>query len=180
MPDTTTCPECGVELEIGDFPFCNAPGGHGSIFPEFAQRFDPIVVHVSPSGEYHFPAAIDAPIPAGFQKHEIRSIREADKITREVNSREDSKLSEVHMAHEATRQEKRRRRQEFMDAMHSKLSPAARQYLDERREYQREKDKERERNRPRSADFHIDVFAFDGSNREAYADSRTDWRSRKA
>ena len=176
----TICSECGAELQIGDFPFCGAPGGHGSVFPEYAQHFDPIVVHVSPSGEYRFPAATDAPIPAGFSKHEIRSIREADKVTREVNAREDSKLESVHASSEASRLAKRARNREFMNGIRSKLSPATRRYLDEYREYQAQKDKERAQSRSKSADFHMEVFAMDSSNREAYADERTGWRGRKA
>jgi hypothetical protein len=167
-------------LRIGDYPFCGSPGGHGSILPEFAQHFDPIIVHVSANGEYRFPAATDAPVPAGFEKREIRSLREADAVTREVNRREDGRLESVFNASESSRLEKRKRNREFMDAMRHKLSPAARRYLDEYREYQQEKDKERAQSRPRSADFHMEVFAMDASNREAYADSRTDWRRRKA
>jgi hypothetical protein len=59
------------------------------------------------------------------------------------------------------------------------MSAHGRQFLDQAREYQEMKDQQRENSRPRSTNFHIDVFANDSSNREAYRDARTNWQGRK-
>ena len=171
------CSECGHELQIGDYPFCP----HGSIYPGHAQRFDPIVVHVSceGDGQYRFPAAVDAPVPAGYRKVEIRTIQEADRVSREVNRREDETLRSVQQQSDASRQAARSRNQAFMNNMKERMSPKGRQFLDQAREYQAMKDKEREQSRPRGTNFHMDVFAYDSSNREQYRDERTGWRGRK-
>jgi hypothetical protein len=174
-----TCNQCGKELQIGDYPFCSAPGGHGSTLPSRAQHFDPIVVHVSHDGEYRFPASTDAPVPAGYAKVEIRTIQEADRISREVNAREDSTLRQVQHQSDAGRAATRARNRAFMNNLRDRMSPAGRQFLDQAREYQEQKDRQRENTRPRSTNFHIEVFANDSSNRESHSDERTGWRSRK-
>ena len=66
-----------------------------------------------------------------------------------------------------------------MNNMRERMSPKGRQFLDQAREYQAMKDKEREQSRPRGTNFHMDVFAYDSSNREQYRDERTGWRGRK-
>jgi hypothetical protein len=176
MPDDDTlCQACGRVLEIGDYPFCP----HGSIWSAHAQRFSPIVVHVSQAGEYRFPASVDAPIPAGYRKVEIRTIQEADRISREVNAREDSTLRAVQAQSDTSRSLTRARNRAFMDSIRHKLSPAGREYLDRAREYVAQKDRARENSRPRSTNFFIDVFAHDASNRERHADERTGWKGRK-
>lgn len=177
--ETTTCSRCGATLLPGAWPFCESPGGHGSVLPNYAQRFDPIVVHLSGDGQYRFPASVDAPVPDGYRKVEIRTIQEADRVCREVNHREDETLRSVQQQSDAGRQATRTRNQAFMNNMRSRLSPQGRQFLDQAREYQVMKDKERENSKPRSTNFHIDVFAHDSSNREQHRDERTGWRGRK-
>jgi len=66
-----------------------------------------------------------------------------------------------------------------MNSMRERMSPRGRQFLDQAREYQAMKDKERAQSQPRSANFFMDVFAFDSSNREQHCDERTQWRGRK-
>jgi len=66
-----------------------------------------------------------------------------------------------------------------MNNIRNRMSPQGRQFLDQAREYQKQKDKQRENVRPRSTNFHIDVFSHDSSNREQYRDARTNWQGRK-
>ena len=172
---TTRCTDCGEELHLGDYPFCP----HGSIWSSHAQRFSPIVIHVSASGEYRFPASVEAPVPDGYRKVEIRTIQEADRVSREVNAREDSTLRSVQAQSETGRHLTRQRNRAFMDSIRHKLSPAGREYLDRAREYVAHKDRERENNKPRATNFHFDVFAHDSSNREQHSDERTGWKGRK-
>ena len=67
-----TCPECGKELSVSDWPWCP----HGSTNPYVALYGDPTIIHIDESGNYRFPAAPDAPIPPGYQKVELRTRRE--------------------------------------------------------------------------------------------------------
>jgi hypothetical protein len=170
-----TCNVCNQAVRIGDYPFCP----HESIRRSHAQGFDPIVVHVSEDGAYRFPAATDALVPDGYRKIEIRTIQEADRVTREVNAREDFTLRAVHAQSDAGRFATRAKNREFIDSIRHKLSPVARQYVDQAREYLAQKDAARENSRPRSTNFHMDVFSHDSSNREQHRDARTDWRGRK-
>jgi len=180
----TVCMECGAALEIGDYPFCP----HGSIYEQNAQKFDPIVVHRNPDGSYSFPASHDAPVRAGCEKVEIRTLREADRITREVNAREDSQIREQHAHEQSNRDQNRRRNRADLDRLMAGgmwknregqvrhgMSAEGREFAARMREYVDSKP----RTRPGSANFHIDVFANDSSNREAHADARTNWKSRK-
>jgi hypothetical protein len=171
----TTCTECGKEIDYGAWPFCP----HESTRQQAAQHFDPIIVHLAPDGSYRFPAATDAKVPEGYRKIEIRSIQEADRISREVNSQEDATLRNVQRQTETGRSLTRSRNRAFMDSIRHKLSPAGREYLDRAREYVALKDRERENSKPRSVNFHMDIFSNDSSNRERYADERTAWKGRK-
>ncbi len=169
------CPNCNHDIQIGDYPFCP----HDSIYPAHAQPFSPIIVHQNADGSYSFPASADTPARAGQQRIEIRTIQEADRITREVNAREDMTLRAVQHQSESNRLETRKRNRAFMDGMRDRLSPQVRQYLDRAREYVALKDRERSNVHPRSTNFYMDVFAHDSSNRDSHSDERTGWKSRK-
>lgn len=175
LVDMVACANCGAELQIGDYPFCP----HGSIYPNAAQHFDPIVVHVSGDGQYRFPASTDAAVPSGYRKVEIRTIQEADRVSREVNRSEDQTLRAVQRQSDESRMATRSRNRAFMNNLRNRMSAHGRQFLDQAREYQEQKDKQRENSRPRSTNFHIDVFANDSSNREQHRDARTNWQGRK-
>jgi hypothetical protein len=179
MPDEqeqgVTCNVCNQTVHIGDWPMCP----HGSTRCSHAQGFDPIVVHVSADGTYSFPGAVDAPVKAGYRKVEIRTIQEADRVTKEVNAKEDSILRSVHAQSDQSRFATRARNREFIDSIKNKLSPAARQRIDQAREYLAQKDARRENTRPRATNFHMDVFSQDSSNREVHRDERTGWKGRK-
>ncbi len=167
----TTCATCGSELSIGDYPFCP----HGSIFSQRAQHFDPIVLHQAADGSYSFPASVDAPLRPGYQKVEVRTIQEADRVTREVNAREESHARQIHEQNEAVRDQTLSRSRRDMDRLRERLSPEGRQLADRAREYVNGK----QRRAFRSPNFFIDVFAHDSSNREVHRDERTGWKGRK-
>ncbi len=171
----TVCTTCSKELHIGDYPWCP----HDSIYPTHAQAFDPIVVHQNADGSYSFPASTAAPLRPGQRRVEIRTIQEADRVTREVNAREDATLAAVNHQSSTNRSETRKMNRAFMDGIRHRLSPQARQYLDRAREYVALKDRERSNLSPRSTNFHMDVFANDSSNRDSHADERTGWKNKK-
>lgn len=79
------CPSCKKWMDIGDWPFCN--GQHASTRPERAQRFAPIVVFKRTDGTYSFPANSSAPTPDGYQRIEITTRRQAERLTKDVNLR---------------------------------------------------------------------------------------------
>ena len=78
------CPKCKTWLEVGDWPYC---GAHASTRPERAQRFAPIVVFKRTDGTYSFPANSSAPTPDGYQRIEITTRRQAERLTKDVNLR---------------------------------------------------------------------------------------------
>jgi ElaB/YqjD/DUF883 family membrane-anchored ribosome-binding protein len=165
------CVRCGHELQIGDYPFCP----HGSIFTQFAQHFDPIVLHQAADGSYSFPASVDAPVRPGYRKVEVRTIQEADRVTREVNSREESKAREIHAQSESMREATLSRNRRDMDKLRDRLSDAGKQFAERARQYVDSKP----RRGFQSPNFHMDVFSFDSSNREVHRDDRTGWKGRK-
>lgn len=172
-----TCGECGKALEVGDWPFCNGAGTHGSVLPERAQRFEPIVLHQGPDGSYRFPGHTDDPVPEGYRKVEITTLREADRVTREINERERAEAMEYRersrLHFDARRAEARRHLREELRrrGLSGRLAEAAMEYKDRQRA-------ERERGNF-DPGFHFEVFAFDASNRDSYRDARTEWRGRK-
>lgn len=166
------CKECGQETVIGDWPFCP----HGSVLRQRAQHFDPIVLHQAADGSYSFPASADAPLREGYRKVEIRTIQEADKISREMNSKMDSQLRDAHAFNEALHSATLAKHRADVDRIRDRLSARARELADGARAYVDGK----RRPGPGPANFHFEVFAFDGSNREAHRDERTDWKSRRS
>lgn len=86
------CDECGKELSVGEFPFCNGSGyGHG-----YVQRgvYDPPAVHPTErtvvyenpqTGKIRYPGRNDVPIPQryaeqGYVKKEFTSRRELESF----------------------------------------------------------------------------------------------------
>lgn len=89
---TTKCTKCGHAVEVGQWPFCP----HGETNNRYAQRFDPIVVHKSiETGAYSVPGHSSDPVPSGYQAVEIRTLRDADRLTREMSQAETLKRRET-------------------------------------------------------------------------------------
>jgi hypothetical protein len=158
------CPECGAPLE--------------RVFlsrQQRAQRFQPIVLHVSPEGEFSFPMHEHAPVPEGFERREIRSFSEADQILRRVNAAERRKVEE-HV-------ESRQAELEYMESVNrsdlrramSSMSPKGRAFATLAMAVNDAKP------RPRSFDPNIllEVREYDSSNREPQRDALTSWKTRR-
>ena len=70
------CPEKG----------CKKMGEQLLIPNDSSRHFsDPVVVHVAEDGAIRFPGSANARVPKGFQKRELRTIREIESFEREVN-----------------------------------------------------------------------------------------------
>lgn len=172
-------------------PTCNEPmerewtSRRGS-----AQAFDPIVIDVSPDGEYSFPMNQEAPVRDGFTRRELRTFQEADSVLRHVNASERRKIEQFVEAQCASLEENERRnhsdlrtgfRWEFPDGSVRTLpgvqhmTPAGRAFAEMamRRESQQ---------RPRSFDpgVFLEIRENDRSNRDPYEDRRTGWRERRS
>ena len=167
-----TCPDCNQELQIGDWPYCP----HGSTRPEYALRFDPIVVHQAADGSYRFPMAADAPVPPGYQKVELTTRRQVEALEHSVNARERREFEKHAERQRAASNEFWSRQNAELRARAKNFSPegrAAVEYLIERQA--------REDRVPSAPDpgFHVEIMHYNSSNREGHDDARTHWKTVK-
>lgn len=174
---TTTCPECGHEIEFGEYPFCP----HGSIYEGNARRFDAIVVWASNSDpeKFSFPGQANEAVPEGYHKIEISNLREADQFVSKMNAIERRRMEEMRDMRYALDDAgiRERRRDEdargTVNARAAALRRRVREWTDRIREHRRAA-------HPRiDPQFHIDVLSFDSGNRTSYSGSETGWRERK-
>lgn len=176
----TVCGTCGQTLEIGDYPFCP----HGRPYNKQAKNFDPIIVHQDAvTGEYSFPPSSSDPAPPGHKTHVITNMREAERLTRDVNARERSKVVDKMENNRLYFEEQTKQRRDNIDSIIASrgLSGPARRLMDIAR--QRTDDK---RNRKYSSarslepNFHIQALEFNVSNRQPHAGPQTGWKDRKS
>lgn len=169
------CPDCGAELQIGDWPFCRRTGSHEPTRARLSQTFDPVVIHRDAAGNVRFPASPDSPVPSGFAKVELRTVHEVRKFEREVNGKERARWDEhrervARAAEESTRA----RRSELLDAMQH-MSPYGRDFARQAMDAN-----DRKSAGSYDAGFHIEAFSQDSSNRAPHRDERTGWRARRS
>jgi hypothetical protein len=89
-----TCPDCGVILEVGDFPFgCKGSLDHRGVTATSLSAIhssERTVIYKNPkTGEVRFPARGDHPIPdvyarQGYQRQELVSMHEIRQFERET------------------------------------------------------------------------------------------------
>ena len=134
----------------------------------------PIVVHVDASGKFSFPAHQDAPVREGYEKKELRSIREVEAFERKVNARLSRESAEHNAREEALLSSVLdKNRKELRTAM-ERMSPAGRTFA----EFAIRMNNERKR-KTSEVGFHTVILHFDESNRDAYRDRETNWKSRR-
>lgn len=161
--DPQACPSCG-----GTSHKVLLPSGVN------ASHFDPVVIHRNAKGEYRYPGSADAPVPAGFEKVELRTFAEIDQFSRTVNQQERRKIDEqVSREQYAIDQVESRLRPELRAAM-QRMTPAQRAFA-------QIAIARNNANRPqtRDANFFLEAREYDGSNRDAYRDVRSGWKARK-
>lgn len=174
---TTTCLQCGHEIEFGEYPFCP----HGAIRERNAQRWDSIVVWQSNTDaeKYSFPGQANEPVPEGYHRVEITNLRQADQFVSRMNGIERRRMEEIRDMRYALDDAgiRERRREEDVRGTASVRAAALRRRV---REWT---DKIRERRReahPRiDPQFHIDVLSYDSGHRNSYSGPETGWRERK-
>jgi len=184
------CPKCKNLVEVGSWPFCP----HPSTRPERAQRFKPIIVFKKADGTYSFPASDTAQTPAGYQRLEISTRRQAERLTKDVNAQLriekanigptplDSDGSGLHNLRKLARGE----RVTIPDHdAHGNLilrELDGSQMRSEFKEYVAQLSERMAANRYAPSydpGFHIDALENSSSNRLPYDDASTGWKSRR-
>ncbi len=159
------CSQCGDEIFIGSWPFCP----HGYAGESNAQHFEPVVYFQSPSGHRIFPGRTSEAAPAGYVRHELRTIRQVRNFERDENRKlyeqhHDSKLREQ-IIYEA----ERKPRIEAVRARMASMNPAERACAERllervsRRSFSSEASKY-------DAGFYVEPFSRDASNRRPWND----------
>ncbi|MDE2101405.1 MAG: hypothetical protein KGL39_29425 [Patescibacteria group bacterium] len=167
------CNVCGEPLYSGAWPWCP----HGDIYHRDTTTLaSPIVVHVSADGSTRFPASTDAPIPPGFEKQELRTIREIEALERRVN-REQQGEHERHLAREyaTVGAQVEARHKELLHDMRN-MSPRGRALAEAAMALTARKLAARPQFQ---AGFHVEALHYDASNREPQRDITTGWKARK-
>lgn len=137
---------------------------------EAAQRFDPVVVHYNPTTkQYSFPGHANAPVRAGYERQEIRTLAEVNAFERQRNQAERGRAERV--TEDRLRRiehSEKSRRSEIYAKLGNNISNFGREVM-------RLSAEQRNARRPKTQDpgFHIDAFHYDKSNRE------TDGRGRR-
>jgi len=136
--------------------------------------FAPIVVHVDAEGNYRFPGAADARVPKHCHKVELKTIREIEKFERDVNAKM-RKEADDHNSREEMRfaEVQNKNRRDLRTAM-ERMSPQGRDFA----MFAMKQNNMRKR-KTSEVGFHVQILHFDQSNREAYRDDRTGWKSRR-
>jgi len=130
-----------------------------------------IVVHVAADGSVRFPAATDAPVPKGFEKKELRSIREIEQFERRVN---------LHLRAEAEQhaENEERHYSAVRESNRSDLRARMQSMSNFGRDFARfamEQNNNRKR-KPLDVGFFTEILHMDRSNRDSHNDERTDWK----
>jgi len=115
-----------------------------------------------------------APVPAGYERKELRTFAEADHALKRVNAAERRKIEQRMEAECAQIEANEKINHGALRMQMQQMSPAGRAFA-------RLAMARAEQKRPRTfdANVYLDVRERDASNREAFEDSRTGWRNRK-
>jgi len=159
--DVKACPKCEQPSE----QILRPSSTHLGEFPES------IVVHISESGDVRFPGDVNARVPEGFQKKEIRTIRELEHFERQMNVKLRAE-AEQHQENEA----------KFFDAIHARTRADLRQQMQHMSPLGRDfamlamQINDSRKRKPTDCGFHSDILNFDRTNREPMHDERTGWK----
>lgn len=162
--DKKSCPKKGCGLT-----------GEQILVPNDSSRHftDPVVVHVAADGSYRFPGSSNARVPKGFEKRELRTIREIESFEREVNCK----------LHVESRQHQENE-ERFFSEMRAQLRSDLRQRMQGMSRYGRDLARlamalnDDRRSRALEPGFHLQILHFDQTNREEHRDASTGWKRR--
>lgn len=176
--NTTTCKECGHEIEFGQWPICP----HGEMHEANAARFDPIVVWQSTTDQdrYSVPGDSSEACPTGYRPIEIRTLREADKFIHHYNGIERDKEQMKIYAEQQYWDQRTRDRRADIDARVGGNNPKAQALAKQIRAWaDKKRDARYGRLYRKDPEARFQVFANDSSNRSAHSSERTGYRDVK-
>jgi hypothetical protein len=167
-------PKCGrCRAELDDYAFENT---------SMAQRFDPVLVFqsVTDDREFSFPGRNTEACPPGYKPIVLDSLRAADQFTKRFNAIEGEKgRTERALNHLYFDQRTKARRDDIRARIRG--NPRAESLF---RQVTAMMDKKRAAKRDQEMRWQpngsFQVFSGDASNRQGWADSETDWRTRKS
>ncbi len=170
MSQTTTCSQCGGEIEFGMYPFCP----HGYALGREPRQFQPIVVHrkLMADGQYayEYPGHSSDAVPAGYEKVELSTLAQADRFVKD-RQQEEQELRTMQIRGERDywnnrvrerRENSRIELQKRLGKSHSLIGDRIAKLIDERRE-RKFQDLER-----KSVNFHSQVLSYDSGHRPEY------------
>jgi hypothetical protein len=172
--ESVLCPECQWKVVFAERVFLPRPER-----PENANRFNPVVVFRKPNGEYRFPGRADERTPRGCVRVELKDIQAVRRFEREENQR----LKTVHEASMARRganyEAEKKERREILKSVLSKMSPRARKFAEFAMQQSDQRESFSHRAAQYDANFRIDAFSNDASNRSDFIDKDTGWRKKR-
>jgi hypothetical protein len=155
------CPQCKKSSQQVFLP----SNTRDCAFPE------PIVIHVSADGSVRFPGDASAKVPKGFEKKELRTIREIESFEKSYNhtlkveaSQHQENEERYFTALHAQNRSDLRNRIASMSPLGRDFAMLAMQINDRRKK------------KPTDCGFFSEILHFDRSNREPMHDERTGWK----
>lgn len=144
-----------------------------------AQPFDPVTLFRDPNapeGEFRYPGWNDEPTPEGYERVEIRSIREWETVTRKMSAHGRSVAEKAYYERKEAidkvraeqRAELRREMQHFDGPMRAFAEAAL------------ERSENRKRRPMPTGEVIAHALEYDSSNREVWRDERTGWKGRRS
>lgn len=153
-------------------PTCNAPTVQIHLPPRVQWSIDPVIVYRGHDGQFRFPGAPDSPTTRrydreGFQRIELRSAADVRRFESVMNKHEYSRASRrVERAQQQRELRETHTRSTLRNLMQS-MTPFGRALA--RAAMSRNDDKPRERTK--DANFVVEAFSYDRSNREDSRDA---------
>lgn len=126
-----SCEQCGHEMEIGDYPFCNGSKDDHVGPTSTSGSMDPVVVHHNKvTGEFQFPGRTDDAVPRGYDRVEIKSMREYERFRRQWETRETETVHNTIRESRADSEDRAAYRRERLRPIADKLGSQARARLE--------------------------------------------------
>jgi hypothetical protein len=163
----------------------------GQYRPTNAQRFTPVVIHRDAQGNIRYPGHANAPVPEGFHKVELTDFHQIRKFEKEVNERERVKFQEHHAAQyrnlekqlNASRDalvidEKTGKPIGSMQDLVRNFSSRGKRFYDAMHQASQQRLREFASRSLKDANFYVEAFSQNSSNREEHRDPSNDWGQR--
>lgn len=171
----TLCRRCGRLLEVGDYPFCSGQrSDHGPVRRRSAAGFKPVVVFRNAKGEFSFPGRAEDPAPKGYERVELKTMREIHSLERTVNSQQKHEWERGREAERAAYAEKQSTLRSELRQQMQRMTPMGRDFA--QAAMRRNDERPTEKFDP---GFLVQVAHYDQSSRPEWRSEDTGWRGRR-